>query len=120
MTRALKTAFLELAAERYFKTTTEAIRKFDANHLILGCRFAGMEGAHDIVWKVAGRYCDVMSFNVYPWRFARRTPRWAEWPSSETRTTGRMPTAGSFRPTASNSIPAKCSPRRLRSVLQYH
>ena len=66
VTRALKTAFLELAAERYFRTTTGAIRKFDPNHLILGCRFAGMEGAHDIVWKVAGRYCDVMSFNVYP------------------------------------------------------
>lgn len=66
VTCALKTAFLELAANRYFATTAGAIRRHDPNHLVLGCRFAGMEGAHDVVWKAAGRHCDVISFNIYP------------------------------------------------------
>lgn len=56
-----------LAAERYFKLTTEAIRKYDPNHLVLGCRFAGLDGAPESVWAAAGRYCDVVTFNCYPW-----------------------------------------------------
>ena len=63
---ALKGAFLELVAERYFAITARAIREADPNHLNLGCRFAGLEGAHEIVWKVAGRHCDAVSFNCYP------------------------------------------------------
>lgn len=54
-------------AERYFQLTTEAIKRYDPNHLILGCRFAGLDGAPESVWKVAGRYCDVVTFNCYPW-----------------------------------------------------
>ena len=63
---ALKGAFLELVAERYFSITDRAIKEADPNHLNLGCRFAGLEGAHEIVWKAAGRHCDVVSFNCYP------------------------------------------------------
>lgn len=62
-----KVAFLELVAERYFSVATEAIRRADANHLILGCRFAGFKGAHEVVWRAAGRHCDVVTFNCYPW-----------------------------------------------------
>lgn len=51
-------------AERYFSVTTSAIRKADPNHLILGCRFAA---AGDDVWEVAGKYCDILSVNIYPW-----------------------------------------------------
>jgi len=50
-------------AETYFQTCSEAIRKHDPNHLVLGCRFAGR--APDI-WDIAGKYCDVVSFNIYP------------------------------------------------------
>ena len=63
---ALKKAFLELVAERYFSVTTAAIKKHDPNHLILGCRFATLRGADELVWKVAGKYCDVITFNSYP------------------------------------------------------
>ncbi len=55
--------FLRLAVERYFKIAAEAIRRYDPNHLVLGCRFAG--GAPDI-WDIAGKYCDVVSLNTYP------------------------------------------------------
>jgi hypothetical protein len=62
-----KIEFLRLAAELYFKHTTEAIRKYDSNHLVMGSRFAGVHGAHSVVWEVAGKYCDLVTFNIYPW-----------------------------------------------------
>lgn len=61
-----KARFLELVAERFFSATVKAIRKYDPNHLVLGCRFAGFTGAHRIVWEVAARWCDVLSVNCYP------------------------------------------------------
>ena len=62
-----KRDFLRLAAERYFSETTAAIRRHDPNHLILGARFAGLHGADPVVWEVSGKYCDVVTFNCYPW-----------------------------------------------------
>lgn len=67
-TPEIKLGFLRLVAERYFKVTTAAIRKADPNHMILGCRFAGaVRGVDPVVWEIAGKYCDVLSFNHYPW-----------------------------------------------------
>jgi len=54
-------------AERYFSATTAALRKADPNHLVMGCRFAGFGGAADDVWEIAGKYCDVVTVNVYAW-----------------------------------------------------
>ena len=63
-----KLGFLRLAAERYFAATTAAIRRADPNHMVMGCRFAGgPNGVHPVVMEVAGKYCDVVSFNHYPW-----------------------------------------------------
>ena len=62
-----KAEFLALVAERYFAVTCAAVRKADPNHLVLGARFAGFGGAPDPVWVAAGRHCDVVSFNLYPW-----------------------------------------------------
>lgn len=56
--------WVRLVADAYFRGCVEAIRKWDPNHLVLGCRFAG--NAPDI-WDIAGKYCDVVSFNMYPW-----------------------------------------------------
>lgn len=63
----LKLEFLRLAAERYFKVMSAAIRRHDPNHMVLGCRFAGLTGAHPVVWEAAGKYCDIVTFNCYPW-----------------------------------------------------
>lgn len=63
----VKRAFLEMAAERYFSETVGAIRRHDPNHMVLGVRFAGLAGADPIVWKVCGKYCDIVSVNCYPW-----------------------------------------------------
>ncbi len=61
--RQVKLDFVRLVADRYFAVTTAAIRKQDANHLILGCRFAG--DAPVPAWNAAGKYCDIVSFNYY-------------------------------------------------------
>ena len=53
-------------AELYFSTIAAAIRRHDPNHLVLGCRFAGM-GAKRFAWEAAGKVCDVLTFNKYPW-----------------------------------------------------
>ncbi len=58
--------YTRLVAETYFRIATQAIRRHDPDHLILGCRFAGVQGAPDEVWRVAGQYCDIVSFNCYP------------------------------------------------------
>ena len=61
-----KLGFLELAAEKYFGTLCAAVRRHDPNHQILGCRFAGFNGAHPVVMKVCGKHCDVLTVNTYP------------------------------------------------------
>lgn len=63
----VKLDFLKLAADIYFRVTSEAIRRHDPNHLVMGARFAGIGGAHPAVWEASGRYCDVVTFNCYPW-----------------------------------------------------
>lgn len=61
--KKVQSKFLEIVAEQYFKVCRSAIRKFDQNHLILGCRYAGyapaevVEGMKDQV--------DVVSYNNY-------------------------------------------------------
>ena len=68
VSRDVKIGFLRLIAERYFSVNAAAIRAADPNHAILGCRFArGTLWTHDVVWEEAGKYCDAVSLNLYPW-----------------------------------------------------
>ncbi|MEM9329343.1 MAG: hypothetical protein AAGA85_27025, partial [Bacteroidota bacterium] len=52
-------------AEKYFATVARVIRKFDSNHLYLGCRFTRNIQRHQIPAQVASKYVDVVSVNVY-------------------------------------------------------
>ncbi len=61
---ALCDDWLRLVAERYFSVVTAAVKRYDPNHLLLGVRFAG--DAPEPVWEIAGKYCDVISVNLYP------------------------------------------------------
>lgn len=56
-------AFLGLVAAEYGRVTSEAIRRHDPNHMVLGCRFASYPG--DTVMEGVGRYFDVISFHSY-------------------------------------------------------
>lgn len=59
-----RSAFLTLAAERWFAGATSAVRAEAPGVLILGTRFAG--SAPREVIAACGKYCDVISFNKYP------------------------------------------------------
>lgn len=71
VTREMKLAFLEHVAETYFGTMERAIRAADPNHMILGARFDGLSivapKVLPEVWRAAGRHCDLLTFNCYPW-----------------------------------------------------
>jgi hypothetical protein len=55
-------AFGVKTAETYFRTVRDAIKAIAPNQLYLGCRFAWV---NDHAAKAAGKYCDVVSYNLY-------------------------------------------------------
>lgn len=67
--QAIVLEFLREIAERYFRTCSEAIRRHDPNHMILGCRYASRAPA---IWDITGRYCDIVTFNYYKWIDVKR------------------------------------------------
>ncbi|MBQ7395809.1 MAG: hypothetical protein IJW08_04670 [Lentisphaeria bacterium] len=60
-----KIDFLKLTADTYFRVLNDNLRAAAPQHLFLGCRYAGV-GAHEIIWKANAKYCDIVSFNIYP------------------------------------------------------
>lgn len=61
---ALTTAFLSATADRYFSTTTAAIRAADAHHPVLGNREVSVLTRAE-VYEAAAPYLDVISINAY-------------------------------------------------------
>ncbi|MDH5795079.1 MAG: beta-galactosidase, partial [Candidatus Bathyarchaeota archaeon] len=55
--------FIEVASRRYFRTCYDAIKRYDANHLILGVRYAFKPP--DEALKGCVGYVDVLSMNCY-------------------------------------------------------
>ncbi len=55
--------FLKIIAEQYFKLTYNVIKKYDPNHLVLGCRFA-YKPPNEVLYGCIG-YTDVVSVNCY-------------------------------------------------------
>ncbi len=49
--------------ETYFTTVREEVKRVAPNNLYLGCRFHGH--IHVDLIKIAAKYCDVISYNVY-------------------------------------------------------
>lgn len=51
--------------DRYFSVINAAIKKYDPNHLYLGCRFTP-DGYHSRgIMTAAGRHCDIITMNYY-------------------------------------------------------
>ena len=55
-------AFVHAFARHYFTVVRDTLKKYDPNHLYLGCRFAGYTPE---AVRAAAEVCDVVSFNVY-------------------------------------------------------
>jgi hypothetical protein len=60
-------AFSAFYFETYIKKVSEAIHKYDPNHMYLGCRFnqENEELNNAAIFKVAGQYADIISINHY-------------------------------------------------------
>ncbi len=82
-TDADRRAFIAYCMEVYLGKVTEAIRKYDPNHLFLGCRFNqwNYELKNDEIFRTAGRYMDVISINHYQkWEpDAAAVQNWGAW-----------------------------------------
>ncbi len=60
--RADMLAFEEKMYEHYFKICREAVKTVSPDAMYIGCRFAWR---NPLVERVASRYCDALSYNVY-------------------------------------------------------
>jgi hypothetical protein len=57
--------YLSLFADKYFDVVSSTIKRYDSNHMYLGCRFAYWFTPEAV--KSAAKYCDTISFNIYTW-----------------------------------------------------
>lgn len=76
-------AFSGFYFETYIKKVAAAIRKYDPNHMYLGCRFnqEKEELQNSEIFKVAGKYADILSINHYrKWEPVQSTmTQWEAW-----------------------------------------
>ena len=57
--------FLEFMSSRYFELVSKALKKYDPNHMYLGCRFYGHSLKKQPLFVSAGKYMDIVSVNYY-------------------------------------------------------
>ncbi|MDY3783152.1 MAG: hypothetical protein SOZ66_02715 [Candidatus Cryptobacteroides sp.] len=78
-----KKAFIAYCLETYLQKVSSALKKYDPNHLFLGCRFNqwNYELINEDIFKVAGKYMDVISINHYQkWQPDQNAMyNWASW-----------------------------------------
>jgi hypothetical protein len=60
-----RSVFLEMAAAEYGRVVREAIRRYDPNHLVLGCRVEDDPVPDPAMLRGTGRYFDVISYQPY-------------------------------------------------------
>lgn len=82
ITDELREDFRDFVYDRYFSVISKAIKKYDPNHLYMGCRFTNEGYASKGIMAAAGRYCDVITVNYYgAWtpedQFADRWKQWS-------------------------------------------
>lgn len=57
--------FLEFVVERYLRLASQAIRRYDPNHLFLGTRFYGTDLSQPEVFRAARSQVDIVAVNWY-------------------------------------------------------
>lgn len=65
VTSAMEDAFLEDVVRYYYRTASEAIRRNDPDHLIIGSRLHGLPRQRPEIVKACAEYCDIVSINIY-------------------------------------------------------
>lgn len=65
ITKELRDEFRYEVARYYYKTTSEAIRKADPNHLVLGSRLFDSSMYNEWTVKACAEFCDAVSVNYY-------------------------------------------------------
>jgi hypothetical protein len=64
-TDADRNDFLAYVAETYFRITSQAIKRYDPNHLNMGARFLAGDGQKTYLYRAAKPYIDIASINYY-------------------------------------------------------
>lgn len=65
ITTEMENAFLLDVARYYYRTVTEAVRRYDKDHLLLGSRLHGAPMWRGEVTKACAEYNDIISTNIY-------------------------------------------------------
>ena len=65
VTDELRVEFRAMVYDKYFDVVTRALDNCDPNHMYIGCRFINSCYKDEAVMRVAGYYCDVVTFNYY-------------------------------------------------------
>ena len=65
ITDSLRKEFRAFLYDRYFDVTVNAVKRYDENHMILGCRFLPSCYKDEMVMKVAAYWNDIITFNYY-------------------------------------------------------
>jgi len=60
-----RSEFAGLVAEKYYSIVSNAIKKYDPNHMYLGSRLHGGSKKVESIISAAGKYCDILSINYY-------------------------------------------------------
>ncbi|QNN24164.1 hypothetical protein HED60_18445 [Planctomycetales bacterium ZRK34] len=72
--------FLRFVADRYYRLVSQAIRKYDPNHIYLGSRLHGRDVQLRELFETAGKYCEVVAVNLYNvWTPGEEVKRLSEW-----------------------------------------
>ena len=65
ITDELRREYRAMVYNKYFEVVSSKFDKYDPNHMYLGCRFLTNNYKDEYVMRVAGYYCDVVTFNYY-------------------------------------------------------
>lgn len=65
VTDKLRDEFRAMVYDKYFETVKNALDKYVPNHQYIGCRMSGIGYRTESLIRVAGYWCDVISFNYY-------------------------------------------------------
>ncbi len=65
VTDVLRDEYRAMVYDKYFEIVKKALDKYAPNHQYIGCRMSGIAYRTESLIRVAGYWCDVISFNYY-------------------------------------------------------